>query len=67
MDNYFLLPARFLFYLGVSFLETHLLDAEVRHLESSALVGRGSMFALSDEKGLITHCDGDGRITVYGF
>ncbi len=52
-------------YLGVSFVETHLLDAEVRHPESTALVGRGSMFALSDEKGLITHRDGDGRITVY--
>lgn len=52
-------------YLGVSFVETHLLDADVRHPESTALVGRGSMFALSDEKGLITHCDGDGRITVY--
>ncbi len=52
-------------YLGVSFVETHLLDADVRHPESAALVGHGSMFALSDEKGLITHRDGDGRITVY--
>jgi 2-polyprenyl-6-methoxyphenol hydroxylase-like FAD-dependent oxidoreductase len=52
-------------YLGVSFVETHLLDAEMRHPESATLVGHGSMFALSDEKGLITHCDGDGRITVY--
>jgi 2-polyprenyl-6-methoxyphenol hydroxylase-like FAD-dependent oxidoreductase len=52
-------------YLGVSMSETHLLDADVRHPESIALVGRGSMFALSDEKGLITHNDGDGRITVY--
>ncbi len=52
-------------YLGVSFVETYLFDADVRHPESAALVGRGSMFALSDEKGLITHRDGDGRITVY--
>ncbi|MGZ3623172.1 MAG: FAD-dependent oxidoreductase [Ktedonobacteraceae bacterium] len=52
-------------YLGISFVETHLLDADVRHPESVALVGHGSMFALSDEKGLITHRDGDGRITVY--
>ena len=52
-------------YLGISFIETHLLDADVRHPEIAALVGRGSMFALSDEKGLITHRDGDGRITVY--
>jgi 2-polyprenyl-6-methoxyphenol hydroxylase-like FAD-dependent oxidoreductase len=52
-------------YLGISFVETYLLDTEVRHPESIALVGRGSMFALSDEKGLITHYDGDGRITIY--
>ena len=52
-------------YLGVLMVETYLLDADVRHPESAALVGRGSMFALSDEKGLITHRDGDGQITVY--
>ena len=52
-------------YLGISFVETHLLDADVRHPLSVALVGNGSMFALSDEKGLITHRDGDGRISVY--
>jgi 2-polyprenyl-6-methoxyphenol hydroxylase-like FAD-dependent oxidoreductase len=52
-------------YLGVSLIETHLLDANVRHPESTALVGHGSMFALSNEKGLMTHCDGDGRITVH--
>jgi 2-polyprenyl-6-methoxyphenol hydroxylase-like FAD-dependent oxidoreductase len=52
-------------YLGISFVETHLLDADVRYPESTALVGHGSMFALSDEKGLITHRDGDGRINIY--
>jgi 2-polyprenyl-6-methoxyphenol hydroxylase-like FAD-dependent oxidoreductase len=52
-------------YLGISFVETHLLDADVRYPESAALVGHGSMFALSDEKGLMTHRDGDGRINVY--
>ena len=41
------------------------LNADMRHPESVALVGNGSMFALSDEKGLITHRDGDGRISVY--
>ena len=53
-------------YLGVSLVETYLFDADKRHPATAALVGRGSMFALSDEKGLITHRDGDGRITVYG-
>ena len=52
-------------YLGISFIETYLLDVDVRHPESAALVGRGSMFALSDEKGLITHQNGNGRIKVY--
>ena len=52
-------------YLGISFVETQLLDAEIRHPESVALVGHGSMFALSNEKGLITHRDGDGSLTVY--
>ena len=52
-------------YLDISFIETHLLDVDLRHPESAALVGRGSMFALADEKGLITHRGGDGRITVY--
>ncbi|MEO6890855.1 MAG: NAD(P)/FAD-dependent oxidoreductase [Ktedonobacteraceae bacterium] len=52
-------------YLGISLVETHLLDVDTRHPGVAALVGRGSMFALSDEKGLVTHRDGDGRITVY--
>ena len=52
-------------YLGISFVETYLFDVDVHHPASAALVGRGSMFALSDEKGLITHRDGDGRITIY--
>ncbi len=52
-------------YSGLSFVEAHLLDADVRYPESAILVGHGSMFALSDEKGLLTHRDGDGRITVY--
>ncbi len=52
-------------YLGVSLVETHLLDVDTRHPEVAALVGCGSMFALSDEKGLVTHRDGDGRLTVY--
>lgn len=52
-------------YLGISFVEAHLLDADVRYPESAVLVGHGSMFALSDEKGLMTHRDGDGRINVY--
>jgi 2-polyprenyl-6-methoxyphenol hydroxylase-like FAD-dependent oxidoreductase len=52
-------------YSDISFIETHLFDAGVRHPEIAALVGHGSMFALADEKGLLTHCDGNQRLTVY--
>lgn len=52
-------------YSGISFVETHLLDVVVHHPEIATLVGGGSMFALSDEKGLMTHYDGGGRITLY--
>jgi 2-polyprenyl-6-methoxyphenol hydroxylase-like FAD-dependent oxidoreductase len=52
-------------YAGITFIETYLFDANMRHPESATLVGHGSMFALSDEKGLMTHLDGDGRITLY--
>ncbi|HKV02867.1 MAG TPA: NAD(P)/FAD-dependent oxidoreductase, partial [Ktedonobacteraceae bacterium] len=54
-----------LIYLGISFVETHLFDVDVRHPRSAALVGHGSMFALSDEKGLLAHRNGAGGITVY--
>ncbi len=52
-------------YSGISFVETHLLDASARYAEVATLVGHGSMFALADEKGLLTHRDGNDRITVY--
>lgn len=52
-------------YLGISFVETHLFDVDVRHPRCAALVGHGSMFALSDEKGLLAHRNGEGGITVY--
>jgi 2-polyprenyl-6-methoxyphenol hydroxylase-like FAD-dependent oxidoreductase len=52
-------------YAGLSFVEAHLVDADVRHPDSAALVGEGSMFALADEKGFLTHRAGDGRVHVY--
>ena len=52
-------------YLGIFFIETHLLDTQTHHPALTDLVGQGSMFALSDEKGLITHCNANGRITLY--
>ncbi|HEV2640163.1 MAG TPA: NAD(P)/FAD-dependent oxidoreductase [Actinocrinis sp.] len=52
-------------YSGLSFVEAHLLDADVRHPDSAELIGSGLMFALSDEKGFISHRDSDGKLTVH--
>ena len=52
-------------YCGVSSVEVGLSDADVRHPALAKLVGRGSMFAFGDNKGLIAQRNGDGRIRVY--
>jgi 2-polyprenyl-6-methoxyphenol hydroxylase-like FAD-dependent oxidoreductase len=52
-------------YVGISFVELHLTGVDRRHPDSAALVGPGTMFALSDNKGLIGQRNGDGRIRVY--
>jgi 2-polyprenyl-6-methoxyphenol hydroxylase-like FAD-dependent oxidoreductase len=51
-------------YAGVSFAELDLLDPYVRHPESSELIGGGSMFALSEGRGLLAHREPD-RLHVY--
>ena len=52
-------------YFGISFVETHLKKADQEYPEAGRLVGQGSMFALSDEKGLIAHRETSGDIRVY--
>lgn len=52
-------------YAGLTFVEAHLEDADARHAESAALVGRGSMFALGDGRGFVAHRDPNGRLHVY--
>lgn len=52
-------------YSGISFVEARLPDAERRHPETAAAVGRGLTFALSDEKGLIVHGEPDGQLEAY--
>jgi 2-polyprenyl-6-methoxyphenol hydroxylase-like FAD-dependent oxidoreductase len=42
-------------YCGISCLELHMSDVEARHPDLAALVGPGSMFALSDNKALMGH------------
>jgi 2-polyprenyl-6-methoxyphenol hydroxylase-like FAD-dependent oxidoreductase len=52
-------------YSGVSFVDVLLRDVDTRHPAASALVGGGTMFALSGEKGLIAQRNGGGRVRVY--
>ncbi|MEW2316702.1 FAD-dependent oxidoreductase [Streptomyces bauhiniae] len=42
-------------YTGVSFVETHLLDADTRHPESAKLVCDGSTMILAPGKGVLVH------------
>jgi 2-polyprenyl-6-methoxyphenol hydroxylase-like FAD-dependent oxidoreductase len=42
-------------YLGLTFVEMRLDDASTRHPAALAVAGEGSLFALADEKGLLSH------------
>ncbi|MGW6020528.1 FAD-dependent oxidoreductase [Streptomyces sp. NPDC055099] len=52
-------------YTGISFVEVDLLDADVRHPESAAVVGDGMLFALAEDKGLLAHRESDGSLHIY--
>jgi 2-polyprenyl-6-methoxyphenol hydroxylase-like FAD-dependent oxidoreductase len=52
-------------YTGISFLELHLTNVEQTHPDAAKLIGLGTMFALSDNKGMIGQRNGDGHIRVY--
>ncbi|MBI0295261.1 FAD-dependent monooxygenase [Streptomyces sp. PRKS01-29] len=52
-------------YSGISCIEIGVPEAHRTRPALAALVGRGSMFALQDEKGLIAQRDGDGRLRIH--
>jgi 2-polyprenyl-6-methoxyphenol hydroxylase-like FAD-dependent oxidoreductase len=52
-------------YVGTSFIETYLLDADVRHPASARVVGGGAMMALAPGKGIIAHRETDGVLHTY--
>ena len=52
-------------YTGLSFIESDLLDAAERHPGTAELVGGGMMFALAEDKGFLTHAEGDGSVHCY--
>jgi 2-polyprenyl-6-methoxyphenol hydroxylase-like FAD-dependent oxidoreductase len=52
-------------YVGTSFIETLLLDADARHQAAADLVGAGAMFALAPGKGISAHREPDGALHTY--
>ncbi|MEU9971782.1 NAD(P)/FAD-dependent oxidoreductase [Streptomyces sp. NPDC051014] len=52
-------------YTGVSFVETDLPDADVRHPVSATVVGGGMLFALGAGRGFLAHRESDGGLHVY--
>lgn len=52
-------------YSGVTMVEVHFTDVDNRHPEISKLVGRGTLCALSDNKGLLAQVNGHNQIRVY--
>jgi 2-polyprenyl-6-methoxyphenol hydroxylase-like FAD-dependent oxidoreductase len=52
-------------YSGLSFVEIRVPDAEAARPELAALVGKGLMFALGDERGFIAHREPNDELCVY--
>jgi 2-polyprenyl-6-methoxyphenol hydroxylase-like FAD-dependent oxidoreductase len=52
-------------YAGVSFIEVDLFDADREHPAQAAAMGRGMMFALRGETGMLGHRETDGSLHVY--
>lgn len=52
-------------YVGVSFVETYLHDADVRHAASAKAVGGGAFFALAPGKGIMAHREPHGVLHSY--
>ncbi|MEU6765124.1 NAD(P)/FAD-dependent oxidoreductase [Streptomyces sp. NPDC046853] len=52
-------------YIGRSFVETYLYDADSRHPAAAKAVGGGSLFALSPGKGIQAHRESGGTLHTY--
>uniref|UniRef100_A0AAU2V4Z8 Flavin-dependent monooxygenase n=1 Tax=Streptomyces sp. NBC_00003 TaxID=2903608 RepID=A0AAU2V4Z8_9ACTN len=52
-------------YTGVTFVETGLNDADIRHPRLAALTGNGTMMALDDNQGFVAQRNSGGHIRVY--
>jgi 2-polyprenyl-6-methoxyphenol hydroxylase-like FAD-dependent oxidoreductase len=52
-------------YVGTSFVETYLFDADERHSASAKAVGGGAMYALIPGKGILAHREAGGVLHTY--
>ena len=52
-------------YSGISFVELRYRDADRKHPIAAALVGKGMMFALSDERAIFGHREPNSELCVY--
>lgn len=52
-------------YVGTSFVETYLFDADTRHPPTAKAVGGGAMLALAPGKGIQAHRENDGTLHTY--
>ncbi|WP_431256955.1 FAD-dependent oxidoreductase [Roseateles chitinivorans] len=52
-------------YIGTTFIETYLSDADVRHPASARAVGGGAFFAMAPGRGIFAHREPDGMLHTY--
>jgi 2-polyprenyl-6-methoxyphenol hydroxylase-like FAD-dependent oxidoreductase len=52
-------------YVGLSFVEFSLEEADARHPVAASLVGPGMMMALGDSRGFLAHRETDGSLHIY--
>lgn len=52
-------------YTGLTYVETYLFDADLRHAASAAAVGGGSLFATAPGKGILAHREPNGSLHTY--
>jgi 2-polyprenyl-6-methoxyphenol hydroxylase-like FAD-dependent oxidoreductase len=52
-------------YVGTTFIETYLYDADERHPATAAAVGPGAMYALSPGKGIVAHREAGDILHTY--
>jgi len=52
-------------YVGISFIETYLFNADARHPASAKTVGDGALFAVAASKGILAHRETHGALHIY--